>query len=232
MAGSPHPGRAHDRVMRRTYRRTRPSTWTGAGSLGARDPRQAPQARRLPERQHRQLEAGRALVAHQRRAQAQGARAHRRSGLQGLEAGGGDQGRQGDEGDEGDQVGRGGPGEAARLLGSTPAAVQRDRTGAVRALSQRLGGCWVVLKGHHTLIGRTTGAIFVNPSGNPHLAQGGAGDLLAGYLAGLLAQPAWREDVATTLRYAVWQHGAAADRLQARDRHWTVEDLADELGNA
>ncbi|HEX7653417.1 MAG TPA: NAD(P)H-hydrate dehydratase [Verrucomicrobiae bacterium] len=124
------------------------------------------------------------------------------------------------------------PGEAARLLGSTPAAVQRDRTGAVRALSQRLGGCWVVLKGHHTLIGRTTGAIFVNPSGNPHLAQGGAGDLLAGYLAGLLAQPAWREDVATTLRYAVWQHGAAADRLQARDRHWTVEDLADELGNA
>jgi len=39
------------------------------------------------------------------------------------------------------------------------------------------------------------GEIFVNPSGNPHLAQGGSGDVLAGYLAGLLAQLPLQADV-------------------------------------
>jgi NAD(P)H-hydrate repair Nnr-like enzyme with NAD(P)H-hydrate dehydratase domain len=73
----------------------------------------------------------------------------------------------------------------------------------------------VVLKGHQTLIGRSEGELFVNPSGNPHLAQGGSGDALAGYIAGLLAQTQLQADVAQTLRYAVWQHGHAADGLQA-----------------
>jgi nitrous oxide reductase accessory protein NosL len=35
-----------------------------------------------------------------------------------------------------------------------------------------------------------------------------------------------------TLRYAVWQHGAAADELQARRANRVVEDLVNELGNA
>jgi hypothetical protein len=34
-----------------------------------------------------------------------------------------------------------------------------------------------------------------------------------------------------TLRYAVWQHGAAADKLQASRKNWVVEDLLAELGN-
>ena len=90
----------------------------------------------------------------------------------------------------------------------------------------------MVLKGHQTLIGRHEGELFVNPSGNPHLAQGGSGDLLAGFIAGLLAQPALQADPAKTLRYAVWQHGAAADYLQAGRANWTVENLAEEIGNA
>jgi NAD(P)H-hydrate epimerase len=72
----------------------------------------------------------------------------------------------------------------------------------------------------------------VNPSGNPHLAQGGSGDVLAGFIAGLLAQPALQTDVEKTIRYAVWQHGAAADKLQAARANWVVEDLAGELGGA
>jgi NAD(P)H-hydrate epimerase len=87
-----------------------------------------------------------------------------------------------------------------------------------------------VLKGHQTLAGRATGDIFVNSSGNPHLAQGGSGDLLSGYLAGLLAQPAWRQDPLLALRYGVWQHGAAADYLQETQSSWTIEDLAACLG--
>ena len=135
------------------------------------------------------------------------------------------------------------PGEAARLLNITASELQADRTGALREISRRFGHCWVVLKGHQTLVGRSTpppafGAtspqadeVFVNPTGNPHLAQGGSGDVLAGYIAGLLAQPELQADIGRTLRYAVWQHGAAADRLQATRAHWVVEDLAAELAN-
>ncbi len=124
------------------------------------------------------------------------------------------------------------PGEAARLLNSTPQKIQADRAKALREISHRFGNCWVVLKGHQTLVGRADGEIFVNSSGNAHLAQGGSGDLLAGYLTGLLAQPELQADAGKTIRYAVWQHGAAADRLQARRANWNVEELADELGNA
>jgi NAD(P)H-hydrate epimerase len=123
------------------------------------------------------------------------------------------------------------PGEAARLLKSTPQKVQADRVAALRELSKRFGGAWVVLKGYQTLIGRETGNIFVNSSGNPQLAQGGSGDLLAGFIAGLLAQPALQADVEKVLRYAVWAHGAAADKLSAACSNWTVEDLAAEIGN-
>jgi len=124
------------------------------------------------------------------------------------------------------------PGEAARLLNWPTAKVQASRGAALREISKKFGGCWVVLKGHQTLIGRSEGEVFVNPSGNPHLAQGGSGDLLSGFIAGLLAQPALQADVVKTLRYAVWQHGAAADKLQAVRANWTVEDLADQIGNA
>jgi NAD(P)H-hydrate epimerase len=124
------------------------------------------------------------------------------------------------------------PGEAARLLNWPVQKIQTQRVAALRELSKKFFGAWVVLKGHQTLIGRADGEIFVNPSGNPHLAQGGSGDVLAGFIAGLLAQPALQADVFTTLRYAVWQHGAAADALQAQRGNWTVEDLAVEIGNA
>jgi len=122
------------------------------------------------------------------------------------------------------------PGEAARLLGKTVPQVQANRLHAVREISHRFGDCWVVLKGHQTLVGRSTGEIFVNSSGNPHLAQGGSGDVLAGFIAGLLAQPALQADAGKTLRFAVWLHGATADALQAARTNWVIEDLVAELG--
>jgi NAD(P)H-hydrate epimerase len=122
------------------------------------------------------------------------------------------------------------PGEAGRLLQTSAAEVQANRPKALREISKHLGNCWVILKGAQTLIGRSTGEIRVNPSGNPHLAQGGSGDLLSGFLAGLLAQPALQADALKTLCYGVWQHGAAADRLQAGRANWVVEDLVEEIG--
>jgi NAD(P)H-hydrate epimerase len=122
------------------------------------------------------------------------------------------------------------PGEAARLLGMTSKDLQADRVHALRRLSASFGNAFIVLKGHHTLIGQSAGPIFINPSGNPHLAQGGSGDTLSGYIAGLLAQPTLARDPLTLIRYAVYQHGSAADKLQASRHNWAVEDLLDELG--
>jgi ADP-dependent NAD(P)H-hydrate dehydratase / NAD(P)H-hydrate epimerase len=122
------------------------------------------------------------------------------------------------------------PGEAGRLLGTSASEVQAGRVASLRALSKQFCDCWVVLKGQQTLLGRAKGDVFVNSSGNPHLAQGGSGDLLGGYLAGLLAQPDWRQDPLLAARYAVWQHGAAADYLTETQGNWTIEDLAQWLG--
>lgn len=122
------------------------------------------------------------------------------------------------------------PGEAARLLSCTVAEVQKDRMAALRSLSRKFGNAWVVLKGRHTLIGGVEGEIFVNGSGDSGLAQGGTGDLLAGLIGGWLAQPGVHRDPLLALRYAVWEHGAAAERLTARRANWIVEELAAELG--
>ena len=122
------------------------------------------------------------------------------------------------------------PGEAARLLNTETKEVQSNRLQALRDLSQRFSGAWVVLKGHQTLIGRNEGEVYVNPSGNPHLAQGGSGDVLSGYLAGLLSQPPLQTDPLTTLRFGVWEHGATADALQSEQSNWIVEDLVTHLG--
>jgi ADP-dependent NAD(P)H-hydrate dehydratase / NAD(P)H-hydrate epimerase len=123
------------------------------------------------------------------------------------------------------------PGEAARLLKTTAAQVQTDRPKALRDVSRKLGNAWVVLKGHQTLIGRSDSDISINSSGNPFLGQGGSGDTLSGYLAGLLAQPALQKDPAKTIRYAVWQHGASADLLSRTQPNWIVEDLITTLGS-
>ena len=122
------------------------------------------------------------------------------------------------------------PGEAARMLNVTADEVQRNRVGALRELSRKWGDCIVVLKGHQTLVGTSAGEIFVNSTGNPGLAQGGTGDVLAGFLAGLMVQPAMQEDFLHTMRYGVWQHGLAADYLAGLQRSWTVENLVHALG--
>ncbi len=104
------------------------------------------------------------------------------------------------------------PLEAARLLGVTSAVIQGDRLAAARELAARLA-CIVVLKGSGSVIADPAGAVVINPTGNPGLASGGTGDVLAGLCGALLAQgwPAWEAALG-----AVWVHGAAADQLVAQ----------------
>ena len=114
------------------------------------------------------------------------------------------------------------PGEAARLLGTTAAAVQADRPAALRELCAKSGAV-VVLKGAGTLVGDGT-SCFTNRTGNPGLATGGSGDVLAGLLGALLAE-GMAPFAAACL--AVHVHGKAGDLLEERlsERGLIASDL-------
>ncbi|MFL6711080.1 MAG: NAD(P)H-hydrate dehydratase [Massilia sp.] len=104
------------------------------------------------------------------------------------------------------------PLEAARLLALTTPEVQQDRLGHARALAARFQAV-VVLKGSGTVIAAEGEGAIINANGNPGLATGGSGDVLAGLCGALLAQ-GWPAHAAAA--GAVWLHGAAADRLASQ----------------
>ncbi|WP_338087090.1 NAD(P)H-hydrate dehydratase [Nitrincola schmidtii] len=103
------------------------------------------------------------------------------------------------------------PGEAASLLGWDVAEVQQDRFAAVRALQHRYGGV-VVLKGAGTLT-FDGDVIHLCSDGNPGMASGGMGDVLAGIIGALMAQGLKPIDAA---RLGVYAHAQAADLCAAK----------------
>ena len=93
-------------------------------------------------------------------------------------------------------------GEFARLGG----VITGNRIQDAATMAEDLGVI-VVLKGHETVI--TDGCrTFVNATGNPGMAVGGSGDVLAGIVTSLLGQ---RLDPLNAAACAVWLHGAAGD---------------------
>ncbi|MGM9549801.1 MAG: NAD(P)H-hydrate dehydratase [Faecousia sp.] len=93
-------------------------------------------------------------------------------------------------------------GEFARLGG----VIGDNRMASTVSLANDLG-CIMLLKGHETCItdGRTG---YVNPTGNPGMAVGGSGDVLAGIITGLLGQGIAPLEAAAC---GAWLHGAAGD---------------------
>lgn len=93
-------------------------------------------------------------------------------------------------------------GEFTRLGG----VIGNDRMAAAMTLAGDLG-CVVLLKGHETCIadGQT---LYVNPTGNPGMAVGGSGDVLAGIITALLGQGLAPLEAAAC---GAWLHGAAGD---------------------
>ncbi|QJR15313.1 NAD(P)H-hydrate dehydratase [Usitatibacter palustris] len=104
------------------------------------------------------------------------------------------------------------PGEAARLLRSTIAEVQRDRIGAAVALAKKYNA-HVVVKGAGSVCATPHGEWSINATGNPGLASGGTGDALAGLIGAMLCQGL---APGRALAYAVCLHGAAADACVAQ----------------
>ncbi len=101
------------------------------------------------------------------------------------------------------------PGEMARLAGMTAAEVQADRLG----VAARLAAAWrqtVVLKGAYTVIAAADGRRRLSPFANPALATAGTGDVLAGIIAGLLAQGLAPFEAATL---GVYLHAKAGETV-------------------
>ena len=107
-------------------------------------------------------------------------------------------------------------GEFARLAGcSLPL---NDRVEQAVHLAQETG-CVVVLKGHETLTVDPQGRVWRNTTGNPGMAKGGSGDILAGMIASLLGQKQLTGCVSCPgelVAWAVYLHGAAGDAAAAR----------------
>ncbi len=99
------------------------------------------------------------------------------------------------------------PGEAARLLGIDTADVQQNRIDTVSKLAS-VTGATVVLKGAGTLIKSPEGPIWSCLCGNPGMASGGSGDVLAGMIGALSSQGLAPEISAAA---AVWLHSTAGD---------------------
>ena len=97
-------------------------------------------------------------------------------------------------------------GEFARLGG----VIGENRVAAAEQMARELG-CIMLLKGHRTVI--TDGnATYINCTGNPGMAVGGSGDVLAGIIVSLLGQGIRHLEAAAC---GAWLHGAAGDLCAA-----------------
>lgn len=118
------------------------------------------------------------------------------------------------------------PGEFGRILGLPARRVQAEREARASAFAARNRNLVVVLKGDGTLV--TDGErVYVNSSGNPGMATGGAGDVLTGVVAAILGQKLATFEAA---QLAVYTHGVAGDI--ARDHTGEVGLIAGDIVDA
>ncbi len=101
------------------------------------------------------------------------------------------------------------PGELAQVIGISVDELARRRFPLARqfAIDYQVT---LVLKGTHTLIVTPEGKMYINTTGSHVLAKGGSGDVLAGFIGGLIAQKVSPQAAACV---AVYCHGRAAEQL-------------------
>ena len=107
-------------------------------------------------------------------------------------------------------------GEFARLTGCGLPVRERVEAAQRFAAAHR---CTMVLKGYGTVTAAPDGRVWVNPTGNPGMAKGGSGDVLAGMTAALWGQKLLRReenDLPRLAAAAVYYHGLAGDLCARR----------------
>lgn len=120
-------------------------------------------------------------------------------------------------------------GEAARLLGWKREQVSADRLATAREIVDRYGAT-VILKGAHTLVVSADGSrVYENKSGNPFMAMGGMGDLLAGIIGARWAY--LKCDPFLAAASSVWMHGAASDAIVAAETDPSIVNTAAAVGS-
>ncbi len=98
------------------------------------------------------------------------------------------------------------PGELRRLVGEW--TDDREKLSKTQVLARETSSV-VVVKGAHSAVCTPDGRILFNSTGTPGMAKGGSGDVLAGYIAGLLARGHNAEEAAVI---GVWTHGKAGEK--------------------
>ena len=118
-------------------------------------------------------------------------------------------------------------GEMHRLMGIPAAEIAQDKPFYAEEFSKKYG-LVTVLKGPDTVVANPTGKVMVNTTGNPGMAVGGSGDVLAGMIASLTAQGLVPFDAATV---GVYLHGLAGDyaACQLSQTAMLPSDMIDEL---
>lgn len=87
-------------------------------------------------------------------------------------------------------------------------------------------GVVIVLKNQYTFIINQRGEVFINPTGNPAMAQGGMGDVLTGLITAYIAQGYSSADAAVL---GCFIHGMAGDELAKERFNITASQLAEQL---
>lgn len=101
------------------------------------------------------------------------------------------------------------PKEFERLFGNCRNSYERFEK--ARGMSQSLR-CYIILKGHYSMIFTPDNRVYINPTGNAGMATAGSGDVLTGIISGLLARGYSSFEAALLGTYL---HGLAGDLAAA-----------------
>jgi hydroxyethylthiazole kinase-like uncharacterized protein yjeF len=122
------------------------------------------------------------------------------------------------------------PGELARLMGISPKDVNGDRIGVGKRFVEE-NGVNLLLKGARSILFTTEGKMCICPTGNAALAKGGSGDILTGFIGGMVSQG---HSLTAAALVGAYLHGYVADRWVERntDMDLLASDLLSGLGEA